>query len=311
MKELRREILLAIAYPFFIIGVTIMLFVPRCVRIYLSNSLTKIAWRCNMKAYRIAANNLRLAYPNLSIEEVSLMAKNVMGSFARSAFDFFSSCILINNRRFRSMVEVEGEENLKIAHNKGKGVICMIPHLSAWELSAVTPPIMGYKTYAASKPIKGWLFNKTFVWLRGRRGMINFARGGSYNKLLEVLNNGHCLIIMADQDTKVKGEFLEFFGREAYTPIGISRLALDTEASVVPMAMTRKENGLYKFTIYPALETIRTGDYAADCTNNTIIQVNEYERIIRMTPTQWVWMHKRWKTTRESLAKYLNSRKKK
>ncbi len=207
------------------------------------------------------------------------------------------------------MVEVEGEVYLKQAYERGKGVICMIPHLSAWELSAVTPPMLEYKTYAASKPIKGYMFNKTFVYLRGRRGMINIDRTGSYARLLDVLNEGNCLIIMADQDTKVKGTFIPFFGREAYTPIGISRMALDTDAAVVPMAMTRKENGGYKFTIYPPLETVRTGDYQADCIENTCKQSAEYERIIRLNPTQWVWMHKRWKTTPEKLMKYKQKKK--
>ncbi len=308
---IKRELLLLLVYPFFVIVVSLALLLPRCVRIKFGIMMSNLLWRLDRKSHKIAYNNLRIAYPDKSDEEVVQMAQKVMKNIIRTMIDFFSSSILVSKKRFFSMVEVEGEEHLRAAYERGKGVICMVPHLSAWELSAVTPPMLGYTTYAASKPIKGKLFNATFVWLRARRGMINIARDGSYKKLIEVLNGGNCLIIMADQDTKVKGEFVPFYGKPAYTPIGISRMALDTEAAVVPMAMTRKDNGLYKFTIYPELKTIRTDNYDSDCVENTHIQSEEYERIIRQTPTQWVWMHRRWKTTPESLAQFLANKKKK
>ena len=104
--------------------------------------------------------------------------------------------------------------------------------------------------------------------MRQRRGMKNIDRSGSYERLLQVLNEGECLIVMADQDTRVKGAFIEFFGKKAYTPLGIARMALDTEAAVVPMAMVRKADGNYRFEIYPELKTVRGEDYEADCLEN-------------------------------------------
>lgn len=309
LRYMVRELLLALTYPFFFVVIFLMWFVPRKIRIIIGKRIAQSIWDLDKRTYRITTENLRRAFPDKSDAEIHEMAKEAIQNMIRTMFDFFSSAVLISKKRFFSMVEIEGKEHLQKAYDRGKGVICMIPHLSAWELSAVTPPMMGYITYAASKRIKGFLYNFTFINLRRKRGMINISRKGSYAKLLEVLNKGYCLIIMADQDTMVKGEFIPFFGTPAYTPIGISRMALDTEAAVVPMAMTRKADGLYKFTIYSELPTIRTGDYSADCTSNTQAQTAEYERIIRTTPTQWVWMHKRWKTTPETLARFLAIKK--
>ena len=90
--------------------------------------------------------------------------------------------------------------------------------------------------------------------------------------------------------------------------MGVARLALETNAIVVPMATTRLADSSYQFTIYPAIETIRTGDTEKDLYANTQLETKMMETIIREAPTQWVWMHRRWKTTPENLKIYLERR---
>ena len=92
---------------------------------------------------------------------------------------------------------------------------------------------------------------------------------------------------------------LTFFGKKAFAPIGAARLALDSGSPVVPMFIKRLPNNRHQFTIYPALETIRTGNDEHDLVENTKLYTQVIENIIRETPDQWVWMHERWKTTPE------------
>ena len=101
---------------------------------------------------------------------------------------------------------------------------------------------------------------------------------------------------MIDQDTSVKGCFVDFFGRKTFTPLGASRLAADTDAAILPMAMKQIGIKKYKFTIYRPLEMVKTNNKENDLIVNTQIQSDAIEQIIRENPTQWVWMHRRWKT---------------
>ena len=155
-----------------------------------------------------------------------------------------------NPDKFFSLIEVEGEEHLHAAYTRGKGVICLMPHMSSWEFAAITPPMLGYVTSAASQSMKMGLLEKLMVTFRGSRGMKNITRQGSYQALVDVLNRGECLILMTDQDTRVKGIFVDFLGHPAYTPLGASRLLSDTQAALVPMAMYRKKDGNYRFSIF-------------------------------------------------------------
>lgn len=297
LSNFRRELVLFVAYPLFAIVMVFLWICPFSIRKKLNTIAGKIYYKYGHKARATALDNIAKAYNDLSPTEVENMAKAVFNNVASAFLDFFSFVYVNNKKHYFKYIEVEGEENLRRAYDKGKGVICLIPHISSWELSAVTPPMLGYPTVAASKPIKGLLVQKTMVWFRRRRGMINFDRDGSYKKLVSSLKEGKCLILMIDQDTSVKSCFVDFFGRKTFTPLGASRLALDTDAAIVPMAIKQLDVKKYKFSILPELPTVRTDNREEDMITNTQNQSNVIEGIIRKNPTQWVWMHQRWKTT--------------
>ena len=330
----RRETILLLAYPFLWQVMIFLWFCPLFLRKKIEKFSGKLYYKMGKKARQVALNNLTNVFgkggsvchfdqrekspanknrflPSVEMtkEEIENVAKEVFKNTAGAFLDFFAQSYIKSKKKFfkKIVVSIEGEEHLKSAYQKGKGVICLIPHLSSWELSAVTPPMLGYKTIAASKPIKGVLVNKTMVWFRARRGMKNFSRVGSYDVLVQGLKEGNCLILMIDQDTNVKGCFVDFFGREAYTPLGASRLAADTGAAVVPMAMSRISAGKYHFEILPEMAVIQTDSPENDLIANTQAQTKAMEYFIQKNLTQWVWMHRRWKTTRESLEKYLNA----
>ncbi|MDR3328451.1 MAG: hypothetical protein LBT04_10185 [Prevotellaceae bacterium] len=298
---LRRETVLLLAFPFFVIIMFFLWICPVFVRKRLEKFSGKLYYKYGHKARQTALDNLQLAYNNvLDRTQTEQMAKEVFTNVAGALLDFFTTVYIKKPKKYFKMVKVTGQEHLEQAYQKGKGVICLIPHLSSWELSAVTPPMLGYKTVAASKPIKGYLIQKSMVWFRKRRGMVNFERGGSYRQLVEKLKQGNCLILMIDQDTKVKSCYVNFFGKKAYTPLGASRLAFDTGAAIVPMAMTRTDIGSYRFDIQPELPLIHTDNKEEDLIVNTQNQTAAMENFIRKTPNQWVWMHRRFKTQPQS-----------
>jgi KDO2-lipid IV(A) lauroyltransferase len=268
--------------------------------------------------YRYAHSSRKTALANLervygkekTQEERIIMVRKVFIEMIKSFLDYVAYSKLTDKKRFFHLIEVVGQEHLQAAYEQGKGVICLVPHLSSWEFAAITPPMLGYETSAASAALKMKILQNKMIKFRASRGMKNIVRDGSYAKLVEVLQKGECLILMIDQDTKVKSVFVDFMGKLAYTPTGASRLALETGALIVPMAMTRKEDDNYRFIIYPELPLINTGNPESDIFENTQRQTKVMEDIIRTYPTQWVWMHSRWRTTPEKYEAYQKAKRK-
>ncbi len=309
IRSIRRKLVLLLLFPPLLFIILIFRVIPINQVRRFADFTGKYFFRFATKSRGWALDNLERVYKeSLSDKQRSEIARASFTEILKGFFDYMAYSHVKNRDKFFSRIEVTGEEHLRAAYLRGKGVICLIPHMSSWEFAAITPPMLGYETSAASQSMKMSLLEKLIVRFRSSRGMKNITRAGSYQALKEALDKGECLILMTDQDTRVKGIFVDFLGYPAYTPLGASRLLADTQAALVPMAMTRKEDGNYHFIIFPEIPTVRSGNAEADLQANTENQNQFYTEIIRKYPTQWVWMHRRWKTTPESLAATLKAR---
>jgi KDO2-lipid IV(A) lauroyltransferase len=305
INDFRRKSVIVLLFPFLYITILFFRILPIKLTRRFAVFVGKRFYRMANKSRNRALDNLKMVYGSKTTEkEREAMAQAVFIEEIKSFFDYMAYSRLTDKKKYFSLVEVAGEEHLRRAYAKGKGVICLMPHLSSWEFAAITPPMLGYETSAASKSMKAQVLERLMVKFRERRGMKNITREGSYGKLAETLRRGECLVIMIDQDTKVKSVFVDFMGKQAYTPLGASRLALETGALVVPMAMTRKADDNYRFIIYPELPAVKTGDTEGDLFENTRRQTAVMESIIREYTLQWFWMHRRWRTTPEMVEKY-------
>jgi Kdo2-lipid IVA lauroyltransferase/acyltransferase len=97
--------------------------------------------------------------------------------------------------------------------------------------------------------------------------------------------------------TPPQGVFVDFFGIPACTASGLARIALRTDAAVVPgFTIWDRELRKYRLRFDPALALIRTGHEEADIVANTALFTKVIEQYVRRYPDQWLWVHRRWKT---------------
>lgn len=259
----------------------------------------------------LVEKNLRFAYGDeLTDEQITEITKGVFVNQAWHFSDYGYSIKFKTRKQFSKFIDFVDEDILKKEYDKGKGIICLFNHCGPWELAVLMPPVMGYETTAVSRPLPNPRMNKLMVSFRESRGMKNIGRNGhAYQSLIDAINKGEIMIIMIDQDTQVKSVYIDFFGKTAFTPIGAARLALDTQAAVIPIQMKRMPNRRYMFRPLPPIETIRTGNYDDDLLQNTINYTKAMEYIVRDAPEQWVWMHERWHTTPEIEQEWLRKHK--
>jgi KDO2-lipid IV(A) lauroyltransferase len=125
---------------------------------------------------------------------------------------------------------------------------------------------------------------------------VAIERGRETFKMLKTLKTGGMVIILIDQDTKVKSRFINFLGKPAATPIGGTIMAQKTGAAVVPIYITMQPDYSQVIRIYPEVQMVSTGDPEVDLITNTQNISNTTEKVILDNPSQWVWIHERWKT---------------
>ena len=133
--------------------------------------------------------------------------------------------------------------------------------------------------------------NELLLGFRRRFGTATLERGapGAARRLLRVLRAGGSLGMLIDQDTRVEGVWVPFFGRPAFTPVGAAKIALRQGAAVVPAFIERLADGTHLARFHPPL------DLPADEVEATALMTRAIEEQIRRVPEQWVWMHRRWR----------------
>jgi KDO2-lipid IV(A) lauroyltransferase len=198
-------------------------------------------------------------------------------------------------------VVYDGFENYEHAYKRGKGVLFLTGHLGAWELSAFAHSLNGHPLSIVMRSLDNPYidaFLQSYRTMHGNRTVDkdDFVRG-----LLSAMRNGETVGILMDTNmTPPQGVFVDFFGVPACTASGLARIALRTDAAVVPgFTVWDAKQRKYILRFDPALELIRTDDNEADIVANTAKFTKFIESIIRQYPDQWLWVHRRWKTRPE------------
>ncbi len=193
-------------------------------------------------------------------------------------------------------VLLDGFENFASAQAKGKGVLFLTGHMSAWELAPFAQALFGYPLHFLARAIDNPRVDALVTRYRCLSGNLPVEKNQSARAVLKVLAAGGTVGILADHNTLLaEGVFVDFFGVPACTTAGLARFALHTGAAVVPGflhwdAALRK----YRLCFEPAVELVRTGDDATDIRENTQRFMRVVENYVRNYPDQWLWLHRRW-----------------
>jgi mitochondrial fission protein ELM1 len=117
-------------------------------------------------------------------------------------------------------------------------------------------------------------------------------------KILRALQNGESVGIVSDQDGGKKGTFVLFFNRLSSTPAGVATFALRTGAPIFPGFIFREKNHRHRIEIEDPLK-IPDASLSPEDAEHFLLQqfVDTLEKKIRKAPDQWLWAHRRWKSS--------------
>ncbi len=246
---------------------------------------------------RKTIKHLTMVYGNeKSKREIYQMAKAVFLNLGRNMADAFR-IPLYNTQNIDHFVNIDGVENLNQALKKGKGVLAIAGHIGNWELMGGYLAMKGYTVNVVGAPIYDPRLDELVVKNRQQAGLNYIARSTATREIIRALRRNEIVGLLIDQDTKhVEGVFIDFLGEKAYTPVGPVVLAMKTGAAVVPMAVHIQKDNTHLIEIDEELDLKFTEDQDDNRIHNTQVCSDATEKFIRKYPTQWVWMHRRWKT---------------
>ncbi len=296
-KKISKKITRWLVYVFVMLGVKLAgLFPPSW-----NLKLGKLGWLAFWlipSERKKALDSLNVAFGNeLSPGELRKIAIEAYQHLGLSIFEFmeFYYYHRLNPADF---ITIEGLEYLDEALKQGKGVIFVSAHLGNWELMALHLASFGYPVNIVARHINNARLDKLILKLRQQTGVhiiMREKKSRVSKSIFKVLLKNQLLGVLMDQDSRVDGVFVDFFGRPAHTPSGPVALALATGAAIMPVFITRKPDGKHIQKMLPHYKLKITGDKERDILVNTQGLTDIIEDYVRRFPSQWVWMHRRWR----------------
>jgi len=246
---------------------------------------------------QVGMRNLELAFPEKSGREHAQILRGEFTSLGRQLAEVckFPQYSIEN---IDEIVVYDGFENYERALARGKGVLFLTGHIGGWELSAFTHSLHGHPVHIVMRPMDNVYLDRLIRGYRTLHGNKTVDKDDFVRGLLGAMKQGETVGILMDTNmTPPQGVFVDFFGIPACTATGLARIALRTDAALVP-GFTLWDPGLgkYRLRFAPALELICTHDLDGDVIADTHLFTNVIEDYVRRYPEQWLWVHRRWKT---------------
>jgi KDO2-lipid IV(A) lauroyltransferase len=278
-------------------GLKFLGLLPRSAARFVGATSAAAAYYLRPPLRRASIFNLQLAFPQWTDKERKRAVLHMIQQIGWMAGEF-SQFPKYTRANIKRIVILDGYENFEAARRRGKGVLFLTGHMSAWELAPFAQALYGNPLHFIVRPIANAKVDALINHYRCLSGNRPIEKNRSARAVLRVLSEGGTVGVLSDHNTSLEeGVFVDFFGIPASTTSGLARLALRTDAAVVPGFLSWDcERRKYRLSFEPAVELSRTSDEEADVRENTQRFTRVIEDYVRAHPDQWLWVHKRWKT---------------
>lgn len=262
----------------------------------LSDAIGNLWFAFDGRHRKVAMDNLKRAFGDTMDDRmIRETARENFRQISRLLFEVGWSLHLTRND-IRNNVKVEGLEHLTRAFARGKGVLFLTGHMGSWELLTLVPALIPFTIHDIYRPLDYHPLESVIMRFRTRFNMKLIAKEGAIRKILKALSRNEGVGIPLDQSVSAKdGVFADFFGYPTCTSKGMGLIAMRTQSPVLSVFMIR-EDKKFRVVIGPQMTLNLTGDTATDLLEITRRFNQEIEKIIRRYPSQWFWVHNRWKT---------------
>jgi len=250
---------------------------------------------------KISIQNLRLAFPQMSLKEANRIARRVSQNAAMTFCEFLHlrAC---GEKEIRDYSYIEGLEHVQKGFDAGRGVLLLTGHIGNWEMMGARAALEFPLTVIA-RPRSNEVVHNNIEAIRAHANVRVISRFDTGRAPVKVLRANEALAILPDQYEQ-GGLALPFFNQPTKMVDAIARLALLSGAPIVPAFGIRRDpwlsDGRIMAKVFPGFdlhsgEKLKGEAREAAIAEGTRRTIHELETIIRAHPDQWLWMHRRWR----------------
>ncbi len=259
--------------------------------------LGRLLWKHYPRGRRRAMDNLRASFPEKDDEWLQQIGRRSFEQLAMLAMDVLFTPRLVHRENWCGYATFHNIERTKWMMKAQKGMILVTGHYGNFEIIGYLLGLFGFDIYSVARPLDNPYINEWLYGVRQRRGQKIVDKKGATEQMDSIIRQGSTIGFIADQDAGKKGIFVDFFGRKASAYKSIALLAVQYNLPVC-VGYARRRGDDFHFDICASRLILPEQWTDQDDPIRWLTQAytGEMERFIREDPTQYWWLHRRWKT---------------
>ncbi len=233
------------------------------------------------------------------VPEVPYAAREVFAAYGR----YWAEVFWVRPRRLLRMLErVDVSEigNALEVRDRGEGMIFALPHMGNWELAGAVARQHGIEVVAVAEALRNRRIAEWFVSLRRQLGievLLTDSRARLTKKLVEALDRGAAVALLADRDLSGRGVGVDFFEERTTLPAGPAALALRAGVVLLPVASYFSDHG-HRLVVLDPVPHPSGGTESERVAALTQSLAEQFEELIRRAPTDWHLVQPNWPSDR-------------
>jgi len=258
--------------------------------------LGRLLWKHYHRGRKRALGNLRASYPEKSEQWIWRTGRRSFEHLVMLTIDILFTPRLVKKYNWRDYSRYKNVERAKWLMMEGQGLLMVGAHYSNFEIIGYLLGMFGFNIYSIARPLDNKYISKYLYGVRRAAGQKIIDKKGATSLMDQLTSTSATLCFVADQDAGKKGIFVDFFGRKASTYKSIGLLAITKNMPIV-VGYSRRVDDRFFFEmginriIFPK-EWADKGDPLKWVTAEYTRAIEEF---VREDPSQYWWLHRRWK----------------
>lgn len=226
-------------------------------------------------------------------EEAEHVLQRVYQNIGMSVMEMLYMPRLVREKsHIEDYVKIDHPEYLEAAYAEGRGIVGLTAHIGNWEWLGAGLALHGYPTSAIGKKQADDALMKIINEYRAQAGQHIYLTGtGGYEMIAAArsMKKNHILGFLSDKDGGKAGIPVQFMNRIFSFPQGPAIFARKFKAPVLPLFITRDDNGRHTIRIGKPFHYEEQGDKQMDLVQNSQKMADIMENFIKQYPYDWMW----------------------
>jgi KDO2-lipid IV(A) lauroyltransferase len=246
--------------------------------------------------HQLVEENLTHAFPHLSAAERYQIERRMWDHLFLMVAEVVHAPRKIHDTNWRDHIVIDNKREIVRHLLSDRPTVFVSGHYGNFELSSFVLGLLGFPGHSIARPLDNRYLDRAVNQFRGMYGQHILPKEGAALPVDAVLQSGGTLALLADQHAGPKGLWLDFFGRPASTHKAIGLFSLGSDAPLIMSYVRRLDKPLRHVVAGYAVADPRSGrPEVANVRALTEWYTHRLEEIVRADPTQYWWLHRRWR----------------